>query len=59
MLTVFITSNQTPLPVYAVFCHNIIITCTLYTSGARHDVHAVPSNINKIRVWKQSVACMT
>ena len=40
MLTVFITSNQIPLHAHAVFCHNIIITCTLYTSGARHDAHA-------------------
>ena len=40
MVTVFITSNQIPLHVHAVFCHNIIITCTLYTSGARHDAHA-------------------
>ena len=38
MLTVFITSNQIPLHVHAVFSH--YFTCTLYTSGARHDAHA-------------------
>ena len=38
MMTVFITSNQIPLHVHAVFA--LILSCTLYTSGARHDAHA-------------------
>ena len=44
-----ITSNQIPLHVHAVFCHNnyyIIVfplhdtVHCIYTSGARHDAHA-------------------